>query len=257
MPAPGRALLRFGRNLLKYRLLGDASIRSDRFGREHMADLAARFARSNRVEGSYLEFGVWRGSTFAQFYHTFRRHRLSVPMYAFDSFEGLPEPAGVDALAGYEPFRAGQFGCSALDFAAELRGRWVPETAYTTVAGFYEDTLRPELYEKLGLDRAAFVWIDCVLYESARTVLEFIRPLLQNGTVLMFNDFYRFKGHPALGERKALTEFLARNPRVLLTDYAKFASVGQAFIVHTPEVDGEGAAVGAQAWNNSCTVKRQ
>jgi O-methyltransferase len=156
-------------------------------------------------------------------------------MYAFDSFEGLPEPAGVDALAGYEPFRAGQFGCSSLQFAEEMRGRWVPETAYTIVAGFYEDTLRPELPEKLGLDRAALVWIDCVLYESARSVLQFIRPLLQNGTVLMFNDFYRFKGHPALGERRAFTEFLAANPSLITTDYAKFASVGQAFIIHTPD----------------------
>jgi hypothetical protein len=235
MPAIPRALFRFGRNLVKYRLLADASIRSDRFGREHMADLAARFVKNNGVEGSYLEFGVWRGSTFAQFYHTFRRHRLDVPMYAFDSFQGLPEPAGDDALAGYEPFRAGQFGCSTLEFTAEMRGRWVPESGYTMVAGFYGDTLRPELAEKLGLDRAALVWIDCVLYESARCVLEFIRPLLQNGTVLMFNDFYRFKGHPALGERKALGELLAAHPTLHLTDYARFASVGQAFLVHTTE----------------------
>lgn len=237
MPALTRALLRLGRNVVKYRLLRDTSIRSDRFGREHMADLATRFVAGNRIEGGYLEFGVWRGSTFAQFYHTFRRHGLSVPMFAFDSFQGLPEPAGVDASAGYEPFRAGQFGCSALDFVAELRGRWVPETAYTIVAGFYEDTLGPELYDKLGLGRAALVWIDCVLYESARCALEFIRPVLQDGTVLMFNDFYRFKGHPAMGERRAWAEFLAAHRGLLATEYAKFGSVGQAFIVHTPEGD--------------------
>jgi hypothetical protein len=228
-----RALFRLGRNLLKYRLLGDVSVRSDRFGRAHMADLAARFVRANRIDGGYLEFGVWRGSTFAQFYHAFRRYRLSVPMYAFDSFQGLPEPGGVDALAGYEPFHAGQFGCSALEFAAELHGRWVPESAYTIVAGFYAQTLRPELYAKLGLERAALVWIDCVLYESARAVLEWIRPLLQDGTVLMFNDFYRFKGHPQMGERKAFAEVLAADGDVLVTEYAKFASVGQAFLTHT------------------------
>ncbi|MGH2609852.1 MAG: TylF/MycF/NovP-related O-methyltransferase [Tepidiformaceae bacterium] len=232
MPAIPRALLRFGRNLVKYRLLADTSIRSDRFGREHMADLAARFVKGNRIEGSYLEFGVWRGSTFAQFYHTFRRHRLDVPMYAFDSFEGLPEPVGGDALTGYEPFRAGQFGCSTVEFTAEMRGRWVPESAYTIVAGFYADTLRPELAEKLGLGPAALVWIDCVLYESARRVLEFVRPLLQNGTMLMLNDFYRFKGHPALGERKAFAELLAADPTLLVTDYARFGSAGHAFLVH-------------------------
>lgn len=236
-----RALFRLGRNLVKYRWLRDVGIRSDRFGRAHMANLAARFVGNNRVAGSYLEFGVWRGSTFAQFYHAFRGHGLCVPMYAFDSFEGLPEPAGLDAQAGYEAFRAGQFGCSAVEFITELRGRWVPDTAYTIVGGFYEDTLRPELYDKLGLGSAALVWIDCVLYESARRVLEFVRPLLQNGTVLMFNDFYRFKGHPALGERKALADFLAANPRMLVTEYAKFTSMGQAFIV-TPSFSELGSA---------------
>ncbi len=191
MAAIPRTLFRLGRNFLKYRLLTDTSIRSDRFGRAHMADLAARFVKNNEVVGSYLEFGVWRGSTFAQFYHTFRRHQLSLPMYAFDSFQGLPEPGAVDTLPGYEPFSAGQFGCSAL------------------------------------------VWIDCVLYESARATLEFIRPLLQDGTLIMFNDFYRFKGHPELGERRAFTEFRANYPEILVTDYAKFSSVGQTFLVHT------------------------
>lgn len=226
-------LFTMGRNLLKYRLLRDVSIRSDRFGREHMADLAARFAQNNRVDGAYLEFGVWRGSTFAQFYHALRRHGLRVPMYAFDSFAGLPAPGGVDALPGYEPFRAGQFGCSVDQFAREMHARRVPSTAYTVVPGFYDQTLTPDLAERLGIRCAALVWIDCVLYESAKSVLEFLGPLLQDGTLLMFNDFYRFKGHPDLGERKAFAEFLARHPSVRVTDYARFSSVGQAFIVHT------------------------
>lgn len=226
-------LFAFGRNLLKYRLLRDVSIRSDRFGREHMADLAARFMRNNRVDGVYLEFGVWRGSTFAQFYHALRRHGVHVPMYAFDSFAGLPVPGGVDALPGYEPFRAGQFGCGVDQFAREMRSRRVPSTAYTVIPGFYDRTLTAELAERQGITRAALVWIDCVLYESAKPVLEFLGPLLQDGTLLMFNDFYRFKGHPDLGERKAFTEFLAERPDVRVTDYARFSSVGQAFIVHT------------------------
>ena len=72
-----------------------------------------------------------------------------------------------------------------------------------------------------------------MLYESARATLEFIRPLLQDGTLIMFNDFYRFKGHPELGERRAFTEFRANYPEILVTDYAKFSSVGQTFLVHT------------------------
>ena len=225
-------LFQVTRNVLKYRLLRDPSIRSDRLGREHMADLAVRFAKNNHVGGSYLEFGVWRGSTFSQFYHALRRHRLPLRMYAFDSFEGLPAPRELETLSGYEPFRKGQFTCSEGDFHREMSARGVPSHAYTVVAGFYEDTLTETLHDTLGLEPAALVWIDSVLYESARAVLAFIGPLLQDGTLLMFNDFYRFKGSPDLGERRAFTEFLAASPRIRVTDYAKFSSVGQAFIVH-------------------------
>jgi hypothetical protein len=233
MRALRQRLFALGRNVFKYRFLRDPSIRSDRLGREHMADLAARFAKNNHVQGSYLEFGVWRGSTFAQFYHAMKRHGVHADMYAFDSFEGLPEPAGVDALPGYEPFRAGQFGCTVDRFEREIAARGVPANAYTLVPGFYDQTLSPELAEKHGITRAALVWIDCVFYESARPVLEFLGPLLQDGALLMFNDYYRFKGHPDLGERKAFAEFLHARPTLRVTDYARFSSVGQTFIVHT------------------------
>jgi hypothetical protein len=228
-----RRLFALGRNLFKYRILHDVSIRSDRLGREHMADLAARFVRNNYVQGAYLEFGVWRGSTFAQFHHAMRRHGLRMDMYAFDSFEGLPAPSGVDALPGYEPFRAGQFGCTVSEFEAEMAARGVPESAYRLLPGFYDQTLTAETAEKHGITRVALAWIDCVLYESARTVLEFLGPLLQDGTLLMFNDYYRFKGHPDLGERRAFAEFLQARPMLRVTDYARFSSVGQAFIGHT------------------------
>ena len=114
-----------------------------------------------------------------------------------------------------------------------MAARGVPADSYTLVPGFYDQTLTPELAEKHGITRAALVWIDCVLYESACSVLEFLGPLLQDGTLLMFNDYYRFKGHPDLGERRAFAEFLRKWPTVRVTDYARFSSVGQAFIVHT------------------------
>lgn len=233
-------LLALGRNLVKYRLLRSLSLRSDRFGREHMADLAARFVKTNDVRGDYLEFGVFRGSTFAQFYHAFRRHGLRVPMYAFDSFEGLPAPAGVDAENGYDQFGRGQFRCSQPEFVAALASRWVPRSAYTVVPGFYEQSLTPDQRRRLGLGRAAVVWIDCVLYASARAVLDFVAPCLQIGTLLLFNDYYRFRGDPRFGEQRALRELLEREPDLGLTDYAKFGSVGQAFIVHrtAPDVSG-------------------
>jgi hypothetical protein len=221
------------RNVVKYVLLRDVvSLRSARFGRELMAELAVEFARDNAMRGAYLEFGVFRGSTFAQFYHLFRRHRMAVPMYAFDSFAGLPVPSGVDARPGFDQFRGGQFTCGEAEFVQALASRWVPPSEYTIVPGFYDTTLTAETRRRLGIPPAMIVWIDCVLYESVRHVLPFVEPLLQDGALLIFNDYYRFRGSPACGERRAFTEFLAAHPALEATDYARFGAVGQAFLMH-------------------------
>ena len=226
-------MLRRIKNAIKYRWLRDPSIRSDVFGRPYMADLAVRFAKMNRVDGSYLEFGTYRGSTFSYFYHLFKRYHMAVHVYAFDSFEGLPQPSGLDNVPGYdEQFSAGEFGCSEEEFIDRLSANGVRSSAHTIVRGYFNESLTPELYSNLNLTKAAIVWIDCDLYESTKPVLRFIRPILHDGTLLIFDDYYCFKGNPKFGERRAFEEFAATNPHVGFTEYARFGSGGLAVIVH-------------------------
>jgi hypothetical protein len=242
-PRPSRPGLRttvrsllapLGRQLLKYVALRAPSMRSPHFGVEEMADLAARFLQTNEMGGSYLEFGVYRGAGFAHFHHAFRRYRLNVPMFGFDSFQGLPTAHGADADTGFRRYAEGYFACSEAEVRSELERRRVPATAYTLVGGFYQHSLRPTLYERPGLSPSAVVMIDCFYYESTRLALRFITPTLLNGTVLMCNSYFRFKGHPDYGERGALNEWVRQHPVVALTEYAKFGTTGLACLVHLP-----------------------
>lgn len=221
-----------GRTLLKYILLRAPSLRSPHFGAEEMADLAVRFLATNEIHGSYLEFGLYRGSAFAHFYHAQRRHRLTLPMFGFDSFAGLPAAHGADADPTFRRYEAGYFSCSEDEVRAELHRRHVPAQAYTLVPGFYEDSLHPSLYDRPGLRPAAVVLIDCFYYESTQLALRFITPTLQNGTVLMCNSYFRFKGHPDYGERGAVADWIRQTPAVALTEYAKFGTTGLAYLVH-------------------------
>ena len=57
---------------------------------------AFSFANHSNVGGDYLEFGVWKGRSFARAYNIWK-HLLNknsnlkdMRFYAFDSFEGLP-----------------------------------------------------------------------------------------------------------------------------------------------------------------------
>jgi hypothetical protein len=224
----------FGRHVLKYVVLRAPSMRSPHFGAEEMADLAARFLETNEIRGSYLEFGLYRGAAFAHFYHAFRRHHLDVPMFGFDSFQGLPTARGADAEKGFRRYAEGYFACTEAEVRLELRRRRVPAAAYALVPGFYQNSLTPALYERPGLVPSAVVLVDCFYYESTRLALRFVTPTLQSGTVLICNSYFRFRAHPSYGERGALAEWARQHPAMTLTEYAKFGTTGLAYIVHPP-----------------------
>jgi hypothetical protein len=69
-----------------------------------------------------------------------------------------------------------------------------------------------ELGSKPELDQAcqgpaAIVLFDMDLYGPTRKALSWIRPLLQQGTLIIFDELYHFRGDPSKGEFLALNEF--------------------------------------------------
>jgi len=76
-----------------------------------------------------------------------------------------------------------------------------------------------ETKRRLSLKRASLVLIDCDLYESTVPVLAFITDLLDQGTIIIFDDWYRYKGHLDKGEQRACREWLDKNPQLELSRY--------------------------------------
>ncbi|KKK56985.1 hypothetical protein LCGC14_3059030, partial [marine sediment metagenome] len=48
---------------------------------------------------------------------------------------------------------------------------------------------------------------DFDFYSSTKTVLEWLRPILNSGTLFHFDDIWSFFGHPDLGQLAAIREF--------------------------------------------------
>ena len=63
------------------------------------------------------------------------------------------------------------------------------------IEGFYKNTIENKTTQDLKIDKARVVMIDCDLKGSARLALEFIKPSIQEGTILLFDDFVFFKGN--------------------------------------------------------------
>lgn len=197
--------------------------------REKMLNFAMRYVRVSGLKGDYFEFGVYRGDTMIAAYHIANRDTLdAMRFYAFDSFEGLPEPD----RNGAQQFKKGQFACSEEQFKKNLFKHKVDLSRVHIVSGWYKDTLNAETRKKLPAQKATIVYIDCDLYESAVDVLNFITPYLEHGTLILFDEWFAYRGDPAMGEQKAFREWLAKNPRISAAEYQKFGWSGNSFIIH-------------------------
>jgi hypothetical protein len=75
------------------------------------------------------------------------------------------------------------------------------------VKGWFNETLTPKTKQDLGIKAAAIVYVDCDFYESAVPCLEFITDLLVDGSVIIFDDWWIFKGRPDKGEQRAFREW--------------------------------------------------
>ena len=200
---------------------------------EWMSYLALYFTYTSRLEGDYLEFGVYNGDSFISAYHFAQLLELrEMRFYAFDSFEGLPEPRGVDR-EGFTHFSRGQYRCDLQQFRRNLERKSVDMTRVHCVEGFYEETLTEATKRALPLRRAAVLWIDCDLYESTVAALDFAAGYVQDGTMIVFDDWFAYRGDPTRGERRAFTEWLERHPDLTAVEYHRFGVCGMSFILRT------------------------
>jgi O-methyltransferase len=200
----------------------------EKLHREEFFAKTASFLAFNHVKGDYLEFGCHGGVTFGLAHKYKHIAKLSFKLYGFDSFKGLPKPQGIDV---HSQWKEGGFAMSMSKFKNMLKEMGIDETEYVLVPGFYDESLKSNPPSKIGFKNAAFVYIDCDLYESTVPVLNYILPVLQTGSVVAFDDFYCFNGDPDRGGQLALKEFLLRNPDIMMVDYSNIGWHGKAFIV--------------------------
>jgi hypothetical protein len=134
----------------------------------------------------YLEFGVHQGCSINQF----SQHLQDIVIYGFDSFEGLNEDwKGTTMIKQH-------FSLDGV--VPQLNSNCIP------VIGWIQDTLPTFISSNEDL-RINFVHIDTDTYETARFILEHIKPFLIDKSILVFDELYNIPGW-RIGEYRALTE---------------------------------------------------
>ncbi len=208
-----------------------AAALSSGFTRERALDQAMSYAHASEIEGDYLEFGVWRGRAFSAACYLAKKRGLPMKFYAFDSFCGFPTNDEQD-VAGRKWYHEGVNKYSEGEFLKNLRRTGADMKRVFVVPGFFEESLRPDNPLVRDLHKAGVVWIDCDLYSSTRTVLDFITPYLQYGTLLLFDDWFAFLADPNAGQQRAFREWLEKNPQLRAVELMRFGWCGNSFVIH-------------------------
>lgn len=192
---------------------------------------AMNYVRVAGVPNVYFEFGCHSGRTFSAAIRAADFLGMSdTEFFAFDSFEGLPATNPVDDGV----FQEGEFSTSVDEFVRLVKGmsgRKIEKKSI--VKGFYRDSLTVELQGRLP--KVGVVHIDVDLYSSTVEVLQFIKPLLVVGTVLIFDDWYCFTPGANKGEVRALNEFREMNPSFGVEGWKSYSTFGKSFFVTSIE----------------------
>lgn len=148
-------------------------------------------SESVTLDGLYIELGVCTGKT-TNFIAALNPHKK---IYGFDSFEGLPE----DWVLGERVIPKGSLGFKDPSMLPPVLHNVV------LIKGWFEDTL-PNFATK----PIAFVHIDCDLYSSTATAFKYLGPWIQEGTIIVFDEFYNYPNYEE-NEFKAFQEFLSES----------------------------------------------
>lgn len=163
------------------------------------------------VEGDYLEFGVFTGSSLCHSIRCCRKLAYLNPkirktrFFGFDSFIGFGTLAPEDKHAFYTDEN---FATSITTVDRRVK-RAAKDTSYQLVPGFFSDTLKDGA-DKYQLTKARIIFIDSDTYSSANEALIFCSPLVQDGTFVILDDYYSYKGSLEKGVARAFSEFVQR-----------------------------------------------
>lgn len=150
--------------------------------------------QQSKVPGNFIECGTYAGMSIFFVADLCKERFLGI-----DSFEGVSEPGEFDTdyfktLKLAMPMEIAQKIVSHLDrenFKVELYKGWIPN-----------------VFSNIDQLRYSYVHIDTDLYEPTRDSISHLWPLLNEGGVLICDDYGSYK---TIGARKAMIEYFGQD----------------------------------------------
>jgi O-methyltransferase len=174
---------------------------------------ACRYISRRKIEGDFVECGVWRGGSSMAAALTLLDAEDVRELFLFDTYTGMTPPSAKDRAHSGEPAesvleRSERNRCIAdeADVAANLASTGYPGERVHLIKGDVLETIPVSAPPTIALLR-----LDTDFYESTRHELAHLYPRLSSGGVLIIDDYGHWQG-----ARQAVDEYFSTLPNAPL-----------------------------------------
>src|SRR5262249_42161779 len=197
-----------------------------------------------QIPGDIMEFGTYSGFTARILAEAMLKYHRSETLMLFDTFAGFPaspnkadnESSRVATLGHWQ--KGGMNVPQGIErHIAERLTPVLGSERVQTYKGMFENTMRQAVEGR----KAAIVHLDCDLYASTKYVLEtlYLNDCMQDGMVLLCDDYYCNRANPRFGEQAALQIFLAMQRRYTMSPWFTYSWGAAAYILHDMTVQSQ------------------
>ncbi len=159
--------------------------------------------RVSGIEGDIAECGIYKGASLIPLAMYLKEKKSKKRVFGLDSFEGFDASIDFDIKLGGAPDddkHHGGFGEITYDEVAERFVKFHLDDTVQLIKGYFENSLG-----MLSNNRFSFVHLDCDIYSSYKTCLEFFYPRMNKGGIVLLDEY---NDPPWPGCNKATDEFL-------------------------------------------------
>jgi len=144
-----------------------------------------------------------------------------IHFFGYDSFEGFGNISEIDKHKFYTDIN---FETSYKKTKQRIL-KLVDESKFSLVKGFFEDSL-----SSMCTKKARIVFIDSDTYNSAKAALNFLKQSIQEGTIIILDDYFSYKGSLNKGVAGATYEFM-KKMKIEFRELASYGMGGKIVII--------------------------
>ncbi len=186
---------------------------------------AVEYVAVNKIEGDFVECGVWRGGSSMMIALTLQKYGITdKAIYMYDTYEGMSQPTENDVdFKGNKAARLLKINtidkdiwCYATldEVKNNMKSTKYPMQNIKFIVGKVEETIPNEIPKRISLLRLDTDW-----YESTNHEMNHLFPLLSKTGVLILDDYGHWQG-----AKKAVDDYVKKHNIALLLNRIDYSA---------------------------------